>query len=121
MHELFELVHKDPEVWSPVPAIGAVMRLSGEPQVGDFMAVQNGASVFLCKEVSSVRIVKVDGVNIQFDMGRGIPTWFQQAQSAIQATPGGIFFRGKPMQEGDSLVFDGCFITLEKESATEAS
>lgn len=34
MHELFELVKKDPETWTPISKLGPVMRLSGEPQVG---------------------------------------------------------------------------------------
>lgn len=116
MHALFEMVSKDPETWTPIEKLGPVMRLSGEPQVGDFMAEQGGRSVFLCTEVTRVRVSKVEGINIQFEAGRGIPNWFQQARSAIIATPEGIFYAGVAMGAGDELVLDGSVIRLEKAS-----
>ena len=121
MHALFEMVSKDPETWTPIEKLGPVMQLIGEPQVGDFMAEQGGQTVFLCTEVTRVRVSKVEGINIQFESGRGIPNWFQQAQSAIAATPAGIFYAGVQMGVGDELVFDGMSIRLEKACEAAAS
>lgn len=116
MHALFEMVSKDPETWTPIEKLGPVMQLIGEPKVGDFMAEQGGQTVFLCTEVTRVRVSKVEGINIQFEAGRGIPNWFHQVQNAIQATPGGIFFGGMQIHEGDHLVADGRTVRLEKAS-----
>jgi hypothetical protein len=121
MIALFEMVQKDPETWSPISKVGSVMRLIGEPQLGDFMAEEGGRSVFLCTEVTRVRVAKVEGMHIQFEAGRGIPNWFQQVQSAIQATPNGIFYAGMQIHEGDYLVADGRAVRLEKASAVKAS
>lgn len=121
MIALFEMVQKDPETWSPISKVGSVMRLIGEPQLGDFMAEEGGRSVFLCTEVTRVRVAKVEGMHIQFEAGRGIPNWFQQAHAAIQASPEGIFYAGMQMHAGDELVFTGTTIRLEKASAVKAS
>jgi hypothetical protein len=121
MHALFEMVSKDPETWTPIDKLGPVMRLIGEPQVGDFMAEENGVSVFLCTEVTRVRVSKLSGVNIEFEAGRGIPNWFQQAQTAILATPDGIFYAGVQLGVGDELVLDGMAIRLEKAREAAAS
>ena len=121
MHALFEMVSKDPETWTPVEKLGPVMPLIGEPQVGDFMAEQDGRSVFLCTEVTRVRVSKVQGINIQFEAGRGIPNWFHHVQNAIQATPAGVFFGGVKIEEGDHLVANGMQVRLEKASETAAS
>lgn len=116
MHELYELVKKDPETWSPIAAMGPVMRLIGEPQVGDFMATEAGSTVFLCTEATRVRVSKLENGHIEFEAGRGIPNWFQQARSAIIATPQGIHYAGVPLGVGDELVMDGMSIRLEKSS-----
>lgn len=121
MHELFELVQQDPEVWTPILELGAVMPLQGEPQVGDFMAVHNGVSSFLCHEANRVEIAKLEGNNIQFRTDRGVPNWLQQATSALTVTPRGFFYRGVQLAAGDALVYDGCFVSVEKVSAAEAS
>lgn len=121
MHALFELVNKDPETWRPISKLGPVMKLIGEPQVGDFMVEDGDHHTFLCTEVTRVRVSKLDLGNIEFEAGRGIPNWFQQAQSAIAATPAGIFYAGVQMGVGDELVFDGMSIRLEKACETAAS
>lgn len=114
--KLFELVLKDPETWTPIEKLGAVMQLIGEPQVGDFMAEQNGVTSFLCVEAKRVRVSKIENGHIQFEAGRGIPNWFQQAGGAIVASPAGIFYAGVQMHVGDELVLDGTTIRLEKAS-----
>lgn len=120
MYELFELVHKDEaEVWSPIEKLGAVMPIVGEPLVGDFMAVQGDVSTFLCREVTRVKIAKLQGQNIQFEIGRGVPNWFEQAKNHLKVTPRGFFFQGRQLKEGDDLVYDGFFITVETPSAAE--
>lgn len=121
MHELFELVKMDPETWTPVEKLGPVMRLIGEPQVGDFMASMNGQSVFLCTEVTRVRVSKVEYGQLEIEAGRGIPNWFGQAQSAMAATPDGIFYAGVKLGVGDELVLDGMTIRLEKASEAATS
>lgn len=121
MHALFEMVCKDPETWTPIEKLGPVMALVGEPQVGDFMAEQGGRTVFLCTEVMRVRVSKIDGINIQFESGRGIPNWFNHVRNAIQASPDGVFFGGMPLEEGDHLVADGMSVRLEKASEAAAS
>ena len=121
MHELFELVQQDPEVWSPISKLGAVMEIRGTPQVGDFMAVHNGVSSFLCGEANRVEIESLEGNNMRLLMGRGVPNWLQQATSALRVTQRGIFYQGVQLAAGDAFVYDGCFITVEKASAAEAS
>lgn len=121
MHALFEMVSKDPETWTPIEKLGQVMQLIGEPQVGDFMAEQGGQTVFLCTEVTRVRVSKVQGIQIEFEAGRGIPNWFHQVQNAIQATPAGVFFGGVQIAAGDHLVADGRTVRLEKASEAAAS
>ena len=121
MHALYELVKLDPETWTPVDKIGPVMRLLGEPQVGDFLAEEGGRTVFLCKEVTRVRVSKVEHGELEIEAGRGVPNWFQQAQSAMAATPDGIFFGGVPLAVGDELIFDGTVIRLEKKREAAAS
>lgn len=122
MHELFELVQKEEgEVWRPVAKLGAVMPLIGEPLVGDFMAVQDGVTTFLCQEVNRVRIRKLEGQNLQFEVGRGVPNWLQGVKSHLRVTPQGFFLHSRQLKEGDELVFDGCFISVETPSATETN
>jgi len=118
--ELFELVHKDPEVWTPIKELGPVMQLIGEPQEGDFMAEQGGRTTLLCREVTRVKVLNVKGTNIDFEIDRGVPNWLQQAQQAMMAGPEGVFFGGVRVESGDTLVLDGRAIRLEKsrEAAT---
>lgn len=120
MYELFELVHTDEaEVWSPIEKLGAVMPIIGEPQVGDFMAVQAGVSTFLCREVTRVKIQSLQGQNLQFEIDRGVPNWLHQATNALRVTPRGFFFQGRQLNEGDELVYNGSSITVETPSAAE--
>lgn len=121
MHALFEMVNKDPETWTPIEKLGPVMQLIGEPQVGDFMAEQDGRTTFLCTEVTRVRVSRADKDGIHFEAGRGIPNWFQHAQSAFQATPNGILFGGVKLDAGDYLVVDGMQIRVEKACEAAAS
>ena len=117
MYELFELVCVEgAEVWSPISKLGAVMQLDGEPQLGDFMAVQNGITTFLCPEATRVRVKKLEGSEIQFEIGRGIPNWFREAQSLLRVTQQGFFLRAQKLKVGDEIVYDGLFITVETPS-----
>lgn len=121
MQELFELVKMDPETWTPIEKAGPTMRLIGEPQIGDFMASDGVRSVFLCKEVTRVRVSKIEQGQLEIEAGRGIPNWFGQAQQAMAATLDGVFFGGVKMGVGDELVLDGMAIRLEKASEAAAS
>lgn len=121
MHALFELVKKDPETWTPIEKLGAVMPLIGEPQVGDFMAEQDGRSAFFCTEVLRVRVARSDASGVHFEASRGIPNWFNQVQSSFQATPDGVLFGGIKLKAGDSLVLDNMVVRVESASEATAS
>lgn len=117
MYELFELVHVDEaEVWSPIEKLGAVMNLNETPQLGDFMAVHNGVSTFLCRETTRVQVLRAEGGEIQFQVGRGVPNWLHDVKPQLRVTPRGFFLRAQRIKTGDELVYDGLFVTVESPS-----
>lgn len=125
MQEVFELVHVDgrSQVWSPVVPAMNIVRLSGEPELGDFMVEHGNAHHFLRRELTRVTIKDVTGDQLQIDLGPDeLPNWFSHLMHTRQINNNGVMnLNGQELKAGMVIVFDGQTARVESEDGTVLS